>query len=80
MIISEIWSLRACTLTTFAATAIQAIPEIAKTAGHLTVFQRTPNWAIPLHNSKISKDEMEKIREGYPEMHKRLAETRMGFM
>lgn len=26
------------------ATAIQIIPEIAKTAGSLTVFQRTPNW------------------------------------
>src|SRR6516225_6824496 len=35
------------------ATAIQAIPEIAKKAKHLTVFQRRPNWAAPLHNSKI---------------------------
>jgi len=26
------------------ATAIQIIPEIAKTAKSLTVFQRTPNW------------------------------------
>jgi cation diffusion facilitator CzcD-associated flavoprotein CzcO len=35
------------------ATAVQAITEIAKTVGHLTVFQRTPNWCAPLHNSKI---------------------------
>ncbi len=41
------------------ATAIQAIPEIAKQAAQLTVFQRRPNWAAPLHNSKISKGEME---------------------
>ncbi len=34
------------------ASAIQAIPEIAKEAGQLTVFQRTPNWAAPLHNAK----------------------------
>ena len=26
------------------ATAIQLIPEVAKTAKSLTVFQRTPNW------------------------------------
>ena len=43
--------------------AIQAIPEIAKTVGHLTVFQRTPNWAIPLHNAKISSEEMDDIRQ-----------------
>ena len=37
------------------ATAVQTIQEIAKTAGHLTVFQRTPQWCAPLHNDKISK-------------------------
>ena len=62
------------------ASAIQAIPEIAKTADHLTVFQRTPNWAIPLHNAKISKEEMAQIREGYPDLFKSCAETRMGFV
>jgi cation diffusion facilitator CzcD-associated flavoprotein CzcO len=62
------------------ATAIQAIPEIAKTVGHLTVFQRTPNWAIPLHNAKISKEEMESIRKGYPELFERCLKTRMCFI
>lgn len=61
------------------ATAIQAIPEIAKTAKQLTVFQRTANWAIPLHNSKIDKAAMEEIRRGYPEMFKRIAVNRMSF-
>ena len=50
------------------ATAIQAITEIAKTAGHLTVFQRTPNWAAPLHNAKIAEAEMREIRARYPEI------------
>ena len=27
-----------------AASAVQAVPLVAKTAGHLTVIQRTPNW------------------------------------
>ncbi|MCF8571678.1 NAD(P)/FAD-dependent oxidoreductase [Gordonia sp. HY002] len=29
------------------ATAVQVIPEIAKLARHLTVFQRTPIWVVP---------------------------------
>lgn len=29
------------------ATGVQLIPELAKVAGHLTVFQRTPIWVVP---------------------------------
>ena len=29
------------------ASAVQIIPEVAKRAAHLTVFQRTPNWLMP---------------------------------
>ncbi|HXO01212.1 MAG TPA: NAD(P)/FAD-dependent oxidoreductase [Stellaceae bacterium] len=50
------------------ATAIQAITEIAKSVGELTVFQRTPNWAAPLHNGKIPDDEMRDIRGRYAEI------------
>jgi cation diffusion facilitator CzcD-associated flavoprotein CzcO len=57
------------------ATGVQTIQEVAKTAGSLTVFQRTPNWCVPLHNSKIGADEMAAIRAGYPEMFRRCQET-----
>ena len=57
------------------ATAIQAIPEIAKEAAHLTVFQRRPNWAAPLHNAKISKSEMEGIKSRYDEIYAHCAQT-----
>lgn len=57
------------------ATGVQTIQEVAKTAGHLTVFQRTPNWCAPLHNSKIDAEEMAKIKSNYPEMFKRCQET-----
>src|SRR5438270_8734673 len=50
------------------ATAVQTIQEIAKTVGHLTVFQRTPNWCAPLHNGKIGKEEMRDIRAHYSEI------------
>ncbi len=57
------------------ATGVQTIQEVVKTAGHLTVFQRTPNWCAPLHNAKIDADEMARIRAGYPEMFQRCQET-----
>ncbi len=57
------------------ATGVQTIQEVAKTAGHLTVFQRTPNWCAPLHNAQISKEEMAEIRMRYPEIFQRCRET-----
>ena len=57
------------------ATGIQTIQTIAPLVEHLTVFQRTPNWATPLHNSKISPSEMQALKAGYPEMFQRCRET-----
>lgn len=57
------------------ATAIQTIQAIADKVGHLTVFQRTPNWTAPLRNSKISLEEMQEIRKGYPTIFKRCLES-----
>ncbi|KAJ1328265.1 (2,2,3-trimethyl-5-oxocyclopent-3-enyl)acetyl-CoA 1,5-monooxygenase [Microdochium nivale] len=62
------------------ATAIQTIQEIGKTAGHLSVFQRTPNWTAPLRNSAISKAEMAAIRERYPVIFKQCLESAVGFI
>ncbi|MBV9560916.1 MAG: NAD(P)/FAD-dependent oxidoreductase [Bradyrhizobium sp.] len=57
------------------ATGIQTIQTIASQVGHLTVFQRTANWAAPLHNGKIDAETQAKIKAGYPEMFKRCQET-----
>ncbi len=62
------------------ASGVQAIQEVAKTAKHLTVFQRRPNWCTPLHNRSIDKDEMERIRVGYPELFRRCSETAACFI
>ncbi|MFE3291416.1 flavin-containing monooxygenase [Rhodococcus sp. NPDC059234] len=35
------------------ASAVQFIPEIARKAAHLTVFQRTPSWITPRHDGAI---------------------------
>jgi len=57
------------------ATGVQTIQEVAKTAEHLTVFQRTPNWCAPLHNSKINQETMAQIKANYPRMFQRCQET-----
>src|ERR1700726_2468590 len=57
------------------ATGVQTITEVAKTAGHLTVFQRTPQWCAPLHNAKIGNEEMNRIRANYTEIFARCQET-----
>ncbi|KAG2421920.1 hypothetical protein HFD88_005896 [Aspergillus terreus] len=36
------------------ATAVQIVPEVAKTAAHLSVYQRTPNWVIPRLDMAVS--------------------------
>lgn len=38
---------------------IQSIPLIAEQAAHLTVFQRTPNFALPAHNGPSPSDRMD---------------------
>ncbi|MEX0800858.1 MAG: NAD(P)/FAD-dependent oxidoreductase [Dehalococcoidia bacterium] len=50
------------------ATAVQAITEIAKSAEQLTVFQRTPNWCAPLHNTRIDSETQRRIKSTYPEI------------
>ena len=45
---------------------IQAIPEIAKQAAHLTVFQRTPNYSIPARNRPLTEDDAARAKAGYP--------------
>ncbi len=61
------------------ATAIQLIPEVAKIADRLTVFQRRPNWAAPLNNAPISDAEMAEIRARYDEIFSACARTPGGF-
>ena len=61
------------------ATAVQLIPEVAKSAAHLTVFQRTPNWCAPLLNGPIEADEMEDIKGRYDEIFEQCNGTFAGF-
>ena len=62
------------------ATAVQLIQEVAKSAGHLTVFQRTPNWCAPLHNRPITAEEQKQIKKSYEEIFAKCRASYAGFM
>jgi cyclohexanone monooxygenase len=48
-------------------TAVQAIPKLAQQAGHLTVFQRTPNFSIPAWNGPLDREAERDMKENYSE-------------
>lgn len=53
---------------------IQVIPEIAKQARHLTVFQRTPNFSVPARNQPLSTQYVEGWKGRYSEFRKHARE------
>lgn len=50
------------------ATGIQVIPKIAPDTGQLTVFQRTPNYAVPARDRPLDDDDWAEIKERYDEI------------
>ncbi len=62
------------------ATGVQVIQEVAKTAKHLTVFQRTANYCAPLMNSPIDAETQQQIKAGYDEIFARCAESNGAFL
>jgi cation diffusion facilitator CzcD-associated flavoprotein CzcO len=59
---------------------VQVIQEVAKSAKHLTVFQRTPNWCVPLKNTRIDEEEMARLRADFPRIFQRCKDSPSGFM
>jgi cation diffusion facilitator CzcD-associated flavoprotein CzcO len=47
------------------ATAIQLIPEVAREAEHLTVFQRTPNYVVPARNHLIPESRTAELKRSW---------------
>jgi cyclohexanone monooxygenase len=45
---------------------IQSIPQIAAQAEHVTVFQRTPNFSIPAHNTPLTQKDIDAFWQMYP--------------
>jgi cation diffusion facilitator CzcD-associated flavoprotein CzcO len=47
-------------------TAIQALPQIARQADRVQVFQRTPNYSMPARNRPLPTSELREVVQGYP--------------
>ena len=62
-----------------AATGIQVIQTIAGEVGHLTVFQRTANYTIPMRNPKYDDAARAELRTQYPALKQRVQGTFAGF-
>ena len=46
-------------------TGIQVIPQVAKQAASVTVFQRTPNYSLPARNRPLTEEEEATIKANY---------------
>ena len=57
---------------------LQTITAIARTVGSMTVFQRTPCYAVPAHNRRIEA-ELEAVRTRYPELRAASRMSESGF-
>ncbi|MCB1708143.1 MAG: NAD(P)/FAD-dependent oxidoreductase [Halioglobus sp.] len=51
-------------------TAAQVISEISKTAGHLTIFQRTPQWVLGVPDKIYGEHDKARLRGNQPLMDK----------
>jgi cation diffusion facilitator CzcD-associated flavoprotein CzcO len=58
--------------------AVQSIPIIAGQAKHLTVFQRTPNYAVPAHNAPLDPGYVKAIKADYPNLRARAKKSLTG--
>jgi cyclohexanone monooxygenase len=62
------------------ASGIQVIPEVGKEdIEHLTVFQRTPNYAVPARNSPLDDETWAEIQRNYEEIMADAHDDRAGF-
>ena len=59
--------------------AIQSIPVMAPEAAALTVFQRTPNYAVPAWNAPLDPDLVREVKADYPGFRAKARSRPTGF-
>lgn len=62
------------------ATGVQVIQEVGPVASRLTVFQRTPNTALPMDQAPLSKNDNVKLKKTMPETMELAKATWAGFL
>ncbi|GAA5167956.1 MULTISPECIES: flavin-containing monooxygenase [Amycolatopsis] len=60
-------------------TGVQLITAIASEVGELTVFQRTPQYCVPLRNRPLEPQEIADIRSNYKEIWNSVYNSGLGF-
>ncbi len=60
--------------------AIQSIPQIAKQAAHLTVFQRTANYSVPAHNAPADPEVLAHWKANRAELRAQARLSPTGFL
>ena len=59
--------------------AVQSIPIIAEQAERVTVFQRTPTYAVPAHNRPLTETEIAEVKAHYRELRAANRLTMVGY-
>ena len=59
---------------------IQAIPVIAEQAGHVIVFQRTPNYSLPAQNGPMTEEYAKSWKDDYPALRKQQRKSSKGIV
>jgi cyclohexanone monooxygenase len=60
---------------------VQVIPELARQAGHLFVFQRTPNFCVPARNAPLSEERIRHWHDNFRDLRRFAREqTRTGWI
>jgi acetone monooxygenase (methyl acetate-forming) len=75
----ELAGKRVCVFGT-GATGIQVIQTIASCVSRLTVFQRTPQYAIAIRNPQIVSEDLNKMRRSYEDLREKVQVSRGGFV
>lgn len=57
---------------------IQSIPEIARQAEHLSVFQRTPNFSVPAKNGPLDQELWQDVKANYRKIREDAKHTPTG--
>jgi cation diffusion facilitator CzcD-associated flavoprotein CzcO len=60
-------------------TGVQIAQEVSKTAAQLTVFQRTPNLALPLPSAELTPEEQSQRKKDYSEVRKLRLQSSGGY-
>ena len=57
---------------------VQSIPEIAKEAAHVTVFQRTPQYSVPARNRPLEPERLAEVRKNWDAIRAEMAAPPQG--